>query len=122
HRDDVDHRIMAAFALDDVDPAMALPRHFRGHARMFVAVIFVVRRQRAIVAVEAFGDVDDEVPFLHRPAPHSAGTRAGRPALAGLRAAERRSAVPSHSSTSTRQELAAVPVTFLAIERLGVSW
>jgi 3-oxoacid CoA-transferase subunit B len=61
---DVDHRHLPAFLLQDVDPAMAVPRHRRRIARPVIADILVHGRERAELAVRAFRHVDDHVPFL----------------------------------------------------------
>ena len=103
---DLDHRKLALLALDDVDPAVSAIGHFRRVPWIFVAVIFIVARKRAHVAVEALRHVDDKIPFFHGATP-----------VAG-----RSSPEPSHSSTCARQELAAVPLVLAAIDLFGVSW
>ena len=105
------HRLRTGLPLENVDPAVPVRRHLCRVARKVVAVVFVVTGQRATVAVEALRDVDDQVPLVH-----SAAAVSSRCPGAGFK-----TPLPSQSSICTRQELAAVPVTFLAIERLGVS-
>src|SRR2546430_8812328 len=62
---DVDHRHLPALLLQDVDPFVAVLRHWRAIARPGVADIFVHDRECAQVTVRALGHVDDHVPLLH---------------------------------------------------------
>src|SRR5262249_44920552 len=75
HVGDVDRRGLAALLLQDVDPAVAEPRHRRRVAREIVADILVHGGERAQIAVGALGHVDDHVPFLHGGCSYFAGTR-----------------------------------------------
>ena len=60
-----DHRPLPAFLALDVDPVMPMQRLCGGNTRVFVADVLILCRDEAVIAVMAFRNINDHVPFLH---------------------------------------------------------
>src|SRR5262249_3573752 len=73
----VDHRRLAAFLLQDVNPPMAVLRHRRCISGKIVADVLVHSGERAELAIGALGNVDDHVPSGHIFTPGSLAQDAG---------------------------------------------